>query len=141
MEELCESKGGWMRVAYLNMSDSTEECPPGFRLYDENGVKACGRPEPSPAGYCQSVKFPSYSISYSQVCGRVTGYQYGSPDAIQPRGEINNLNAAYIDGVSLTRGNPRKHIWTFMAALQKDVFYSNGVHECPCAPNSPVICW
>ena len=138
MEELCDSKGGWMRVAYLNMSDSTEECPPGFRLYDENGVRACGRPESSPAGYCQSVKFPSYSISYSQVCGRVTGYQYASPNAIQPHGEINNLNAAYVDGVSLTHGNPRQHIWTFMAALQENVFYSNGIHECPCAPNSPV---
>ena len=122
MEELCNSKGGWMRVAYLNMSDSTEECPPGFRLYDENGVRACGRPESSPAGYCQSVKFPSYSISYSQVCGRVTGYQYGSPDGIHPHNPINDLNAAYVDGVSLTRGNPRKHIWTFMAALQENVF-------------------
>ena len=99
MEELCDSKGGWMRVAYLNMSDSTEECPPGFRLYDENGVRACGRPESSPGDYCQSVKFPSYSISYSQVCGRVTGYQYGSPDAIDPNREseeINNLNGAYV---------------------------------------------
>ena len=84
MEELCDSKGGWMRVAYLNMSDSTEECCPlGFGLYDENGVRACGRPESSPGGYCQSVKFPSYSISYSQVCGRVTGYQYGTPDAME----------------------------------------------------------
>ena len=138
MEELCDSKGGWMRVAYLNMSDSTENCPPGFRLYDENGVRACGRPESSPVDYCQSVKFPSYSISYSQVCGRVTGYQYGSPNAIDPRGQTNDLNAAYIDGVSLTHGNPRQHIWTFMAALQENVFYSNGVHECPCAPNSPV---
>ena len=138
MEELCDSKGGWMRVAYLNMSDSTEECPPGFRLYDVNGVRACGRPQSSPAGYCQSVKFPSYSISYSQVCGRVTGYQYGSPDGIAAAELRNNLNAAYVDGVSLTHGNPRQHIWTFIAGLQENVFYSNGVHECPCAPNSPV---
>ena len=137
MEELCDSKGGWMRVAYLNISDLTEECPPGFRLYDENGVRACGRPESSPADYCQSVKFPSYNISYSQVCGRVTGYQYGSPNAIDPRGQINNLNGAYIDGVSLTRGNPRQHIWTFMAGLQENAFSQNGQYECPCAPNSP----
>ena len=34
MESLCNSGGGWMRVAYLNMSDPTEECPPGFRLYN-----------------------------------------------------------------------------------------------------------
>ena len=139
MESLCNSGGGWMRVAYLNMSDPTEECPPGFRLYNESGIRACGRPESSPAGYCQSVKFPSYSISYSQVCGRVTGYQYASVDGIDPyRLQNNNLNAAYVDGVSLTHGNPRKHIWTFMAALQENNFASNGVHECPCTPNSPV---
>ena len=69
MESLCNSSGGWMRVAYLNMSDPTEECPPGFRLYNQNGIRACGRPVSAQAGYCQSVKFPSYSISYSQVCG------------------------------------------------------------------------
>ena len=136
MEELCDSKGGWMKVAYLNMSDSTEECPPGFRLYDENGVRACGRPQSSPAGYCQSVKFPSYSISYSQVCGRVTGYQHGTTNAIYPHGETNNLNAAYVDGVSLTHGNPRQHIWTFMAAIREAG--GSGNNLCPCAPNSPV---
>ena len=32
MEELCNSTGGWMRVAYLNMSDSCENCPDEFRL-------------------------------------------------------------------------------------------------------------
>ena len=42
MEELCNSTGGWMRVAYLNMTDSSEKCPDGFRLYSENGVRACG---------------------------------------------------------------------------------------------------
>ena len=139
MESLCKSGGGWMRVAYLNMSDPTEECPPGFRLYNQKKIRACGRSASSPAGYCQSVKFPSYSISYSQVCGRVIGYQHGSPDAIHPgRKKKNNVNGAYVDGVSITRGNPRQHIWTFMAALQENFFYRNGRHECPCAPNSPV---
>ena len=139
MESLCNSEGGWMRVAYLNMSDPTEECPSGFRLYNESGIRTCGRPALSPVDSCQSVKFPSYSISYSQVCGRVIGYQYASPDAIAPyRSQKNNLNGAYVDGVSITRGNPRKHIWTFMAALQENYFYTNGIQDCPCAPNSPV---
>ena len=44
MAELCNSTGGWMRVAYLNMTDSSEKCPDEFRLYSENGVRACGRP-------------------------------------------------------------------------------------------------
>ena len=139
MESLCNSQGGWMRVAYLNMSDHTEECPPGFRLYNQNGIRACGRSTSLAASTCQSVKFPSYSISYSQICGRVIGYQYGSPDAIDPHSiRSKSINGAYVDGVSLTHGNPRQHIWTFIAALQENYFNLDGRHECPCAPNSPV---
>ena len=40
MEQVCGSSG-WMRVAYLNMTDPSEECPRGFRLYNQNGVRAC----------------------------------------------------------------------------------------------------
>ena len=126
---------GWRRVAHLNMSHTAEQCPTGFRLYQQNGVRACGRQSSG----CQSVKFPSYGISYSQVCGRVTGYQYGSPDALEITSPRDDINLAYVDGVSITRGNPRKHIWTFMAGLQANSIYSNGEYDCPCAPNSPVI--
>ena len=129
----CDGEGGWMRVAYLDMSDPTEQCPAGFRLYEENCIRACGKYSSG----CQSVQFSSHSISYSQVCGRVTGYQKGSPDAIS-QGLVNSINEAYVDGVSLTRGNPKQHIWTFIAALHENSFLSNGIHECPCAPNSPV---
>ena len=76
MEELCGSGGGWTRLAYLDMTDSTENCPSGFKLYQSGGVRACGRPTSS-GGSCVSVQFPSNGISYSQVCGRVVGYQYG----------------------------------------------------------------
>ena len=72
MEELCGSDEGWMRVAYLNMSDPTEDCPPGFRLYEENGIRACGRPETT-TGYCQPAVFPASHISYTEVCGRMIG--------------------------------------------------------------------
>ena len=34
-QELCGSRGGWTRLAYLNMSDDTQNCPTGFRLYNE----------------------------------------------------------------------------------------------------------
>ena len=33
MGTLCGSGGGWTRLAYLNMSDATQNCPSGFRLY------------------------------------------------------------------------------------------------------------
>ena len=133
MENICGS-GGWMRVAYLNMSDSTEECPPGFRLYQSEGVRACGRQSTS-SGSCQSVKFPSYSISYSQVCGRVVGYQYGSPDAIDMLHGTgltshNDINSYYVDGISLTCGFPRQHIWTLIAGNSDNAQYSTV--NCPC---------
>ena len=118
-------------MAYLNMSDPTEECPSGFRLYSQNGVRACGRPVTS-GGSCQSVRFPSYGISYSQICGRVYGYQKGSPDAFIS----SNLNGFYVDGISITRGSPRKHVWTFVASVQANFVGSIGSMVCPCATGS-----
>ena len=54
------------------------------------------------------------------------------PDAFHPyRGGRNQtIDSVYVDGVSLTHGQqPRKHIWTFAAAL--DEIRSN-VYVCPC---------
>ena len=146
MEELCSSGGGWTRIAYLNMSDSTEECPPGFRLYQSGGFRACGRQSSNNAG-CQSVKFPS-CVNYSQVCGRVVGYQYGTTDALYPGryqsesyGSVidnhrNNINSYYVDGISLTHGSPRRHIWTYVAGLIEASIYKDGRYNCPCSQGS-----
>ena len=37
-------EGEWYRVAYLNMSDSTQQCPSAWKEYNNSGVRACGRP-------------------------------------------------------------------------------------------------
>ena len=34
-------------IAYLNMTDSAQQCLPGFTLHDENGIISCGRQESS----------------------------------------------------------------------------------------------
>ena len=148
MGELCGTEGGWTRLAHLDMSDSTQNCPTGFRLYESNGVRACGRATSS-VGSCQSVQFPSNGINYSQVCGRVVGYQYTSPDADYPgnyAGETygstitpqhNNISSYYVDGVSITRGSPRQHIWTLMAGLIEASFHGgDGRYNCPCSQGS-----
>ena len=132
MEELCGSGGGWTRLAHLNMTNSKENCPSGFRLYQSGGVRACGRATSS-GGSCVSVQFPSNGISYSQVCGRVMGYQFGSTDANPHQ---NNLNSYYIDGVSITRGSPRQHVWTLLAGLHEAAIHSHGQFNCPCANGS-----
>ena len=141
MGELCGSGGGWTRLAYLDMTDSTENCPSGFRLYQSGGVKACGRAT-SNGGSCTSVQFPSNGISYSQVCGRVVGYQYGSPDAVYSEGSHHNdINSYYVDGVSITQGPPRQHVWTLIAGLGTAgvTSWTGDTRRtiCPCSPDSP----
>ena len=113
MEQLCGTGGGWTRLAYLDMSDSTVNCPTGFRLYQTGGIRGCGRPVGGAS--CPSVEYQSNGISYSQICGRVVGYQYGSTNAVDVTSGHNDINSYYVDGVSITRGSPRQHVWTLMA--------------------------
>ena len=82
-------------------------------------------------------KFPSYSISYSQVSGRVVGYQYGSTDAVIYLVVMNRTlrhQHYYVDGISLTHGSPCQHIWTFMAGAYDNV--QNSKFNCPCTQGS-----
>ena len=46
--------GMWHRVAYLNMSDPSQQCPTAWREYNTSGIRACGRPVSSLAS-CLSV--------------------------------------------------------------------------------------
>ena len=122
----CGRTGGWMRVANLDMKDTNQQCPSGFRLVTSLR-RSCGRP--GPAG-CVSTTFPVYGVEYSRVCGKITGYQSGAPDAFYPYRISRTIDQLYVEGVSLTYGSsPRKHIWTFAAAL--DEYHSN-YYVCPC---------
>ena len=70
---------GWMRVASLNMTDPNQQCPGNLQLSFTNPIRLCGRRRTDRG--CDSVSFPTYGVQYRQVCGRVRGYQFGSPDA------------------------------------------------------------
>lgn len=130
--ESCGSSGGWTRIAYLDMDDSAHSCPSGLAPYEDSGVRACGRPSTT-SGSCASVKFPSNDVTYTEVCGRIVGYQYISPGAVSTAlPNPNNIESYYVDGVSITQGSPRKHVWTLMAGVYESIYhYAN----CPC--NTP----
>ena len=73
------------------------------------------------------------------MCGKIIGYQFGYvTDFIRlldytsgPPVLIHNINLGYVNGVSLTHGSPREHIWSFAAAMQE--YDSNQQkHSCPC---------
>jgi hypothetical protein len=67
--------GGWMRVAYLDMTNSSHQCPSGLTLSN----RRCKR-GPSDAG-CSSITFRVETLGYSKVCGKIRAYQSGTPDS------------------------------------------------------------
>ena len=118
-----------MRVAHLDMTDPNQRCPPGFRLIT-SPKRTCG----AQGRRCVSTTFPLNGVKYSSVCGKIIGYQFGSPDAFHDyyynRGLT--IDDLYVEGVSLTHGQgPRKHIWTFVATVSEDTSIL-GFASCPC---------
>ena len=77
----CNSTGGWTRVAYLNMTDPSQQCPSAWTLQtcSSEPRRLCGRN--SSVHGCDSVTYSTFGTNYSHVCGRVIGYQYYSTDA------------------------------------------------------------
>ena len=135
MDQLCGSEDGWTRLAYLDMTDSTQDCPTTMDLYTSGSTRACRR-SGDVYGSCDSVSFQTNGISYSEVCGRVHAYQYGHTDAISPANQGYGLESHYVDGVSITQGYPRKHIWTLMSGLFENK--NSPTDTCPCYPGSTI---
>ena len=63
-------------------------------------------------------------------------YQVGTTNAFKKHTDNKNItliNFTYVDGVGLTHGNPREHIWTFAAALNRNDNLTDGwSSHCPC---------
>jgi len=109
--EHCGSKG-WTRIALVDMSSGAQSCPGDFRLISSpkctcGGLTITG---------CASAKFSTYSITYSQVCGRLRGYQVGTTDAFGPYANAQDL---IIDGVLISHGKTQKHIWAYAVGIKK----------------------
>ena len=129
---------GWRRAAYLNMADPTQTCPSDWELIT-TPRRSCARPSNASDRSCYSAMFPTQGIQYSQVCGRIIGYQVGEPQAFVLENIVapQTIDGPYVDGLSLTYGNPRKHIWTFVAALDETTA-SNPASRCSCTiPSLP----
>ena len=134
----CNSAGGWTRVAYLDMTDPTHQCPAAWREITEQ-KRTCGRTNDTlipKRGGCSTVTFNSNGITYSRVCGRITAYQFAHPNAFGPYTNTRNISGTiydpYVDGVVVTHGDPRMHVWTFAGAYMYDQ-NRTGNGTCPCA--------
>ena len=124
---------GWTRVAYLDMTNSSHQCPAGWQTYT-TPKRTCGRN--FTVGSCQSVFYPTYVVSYSHVCGHVTAYQFCYTDAFVRFNTDPSLTIddCYVTAISITHGsNPREHVWTFAAArFESYTGNTDGHITCPC---------
>ena len=74
---------------------------------------------------CDSAHFNTRGVSFQHICGQTKSYQKGHPDAFNGK-STKGIDEAYVDGLSITLGSPRQHIWTY-ATAPRDILY------CPCA--------
>ena len=115
-----------MRVGELDMTNNSTQCPSGLRQRTDSNIRTCTRN--SILKGCSSVTLYTSNIHYSRVCGMIKAYQFGTTDAFGTNPF--DISSYYVDGVSLTHGRPRQHIWTFAAALDETTSYPQT--KCPC---------
>ena len=113
-----------MQVVDVDM-DRDDTCP-GSWQYIVNPHKLC---QGDVAG-CASAQFSAKGISYDHICGQARAYQRGDLDGFYIS-DSPSIDSQYVDGVSVTIGTPRKHVWTYAVGLSDDHNYPGS--NCPCA--------
>ena len=113
-------EGGWMQVVDVNMAQDNS-CPGTWRMISSPRKLCVGGVN---AG-CDSAHFNTRGVSFQHICGQTKSYQKGTPDGFRRNKGINEI---YADGISVTLGSPRQHIWTYCSARKDDT-------PCPCAPS------
>ncbi len=117
-------KGLWEQVAYLDMSDSEQSCPPSWNEVS-SPQRSCAAADSTSFECANPITYSVSGRTYSRVCGRVAGYLIGSPDAFATFAHgLGSINGSYVDGVSITHGSPQQHVWTFAASTATNVIPS-----------------
>ena len=128
-------EGGWMQVVDVDMNRD-ERCPGTWHLVTY--------PRRLCLGYvprCASAHFDVKGVSYEHICGQAKGYQKGNMNAFHYKRP--SVESIYVDGISITIGSPRKHVWTYAVGRSDGFDYAEYKINCPCATypgtNSPAF--
>ena len=129
----CGIFGNWRRIAHLDTTQG-DSCPSYLRTVTNTttGQTACGR---TTGPGCSKLTF-IIGDDYSNVCGRVRGYQHNTMDAFDvstTKSAPARLSIAgyYVDGVSIAQGQLLRHLWTYAVCVSEQ--YHNNNYQCPCA--------
>ena len=125
----CNVTGPWTKLASWDIAELGSNCSSELQLFVNGTVYACGIPEGSISHGCLSLPRFLSPVPYTMVCGKMRGYQKGSDDSFGPN--YLTINDPYVDGVSITRGTPRQHVWTYAIGVEEKMgTYS--FNRCPC---------
>ena len=131
---LCNiSSSMWTRVGYFDTNNG-DQCPNSLRTVRNatTNQTACGRHSISNYN-CTSLPIAILN-NYTKVCGFVQGYQESSTDGFYRRIEA-NVDGNYVDGISITHGSPRRHLWTYATGIGE--LAPHNLQRCPCARFDP----
>ena len=121
LHKTIRGKRGLMRIANVNMTNTSQQCPGSLSLLD-TPIRTCQRGITTHG--CSLAVFSTNSIRYNTVCGRIRAYQYGTPNAFfwyQTHPDL-GLTTYYLDGVSLVNNrsdSTYQHIWSFVGAIDR----------------------
>ena len=138
----CGGEGGWTRIGFINMSEPGTTCPTGLTEEQYDNITLCGLNHTALTNtyypVCNSTFFSSYTLNYTEVCGRLRGYTHGYGFSFLNYYYNPNVSISeqYLSGVSITHDN--KHIWSYVNGWEED-YYSNGNSDvsCPCSTGNP----
>ena len=99
-------------MAHINMSEPQQTCPSPLLALNAP-VRMCTG---GTSAGCYSVLYPALGLSFTQVCGQAIGYMYYSVDGLNAVATTKVIDNPYVDGLSITYGSPRQHLWTYVAA-------------------------
>ena len=114
--------GGWTRIAHIDMTEQ-QTCPSPLRTLTSPKRMCAGQT----AAGCTSVEYPTLGVPFTHVCGQAIGYQHASVDGLDAISTNKTIDNPYVDGLSITYGSPRHHVWTYAAGH---------IRRCRCHPNS-----
>ena len=126
--------GNWMQIVLLNLSNPSHRCPSALTEVTTPAGRGCTRPGAS-SGSCSSTIYSTLGIQYNRVCGRSIGYQNGTTEAFLINSPIpQTIDTFYVDGLSVTHGSPRQHVWSFASGLTESP--ESGINGCFCGDPS-----
>ena len=82
---------------------------------------------------CYSIHIKTNGINFNEVYGKVLGYQKGNTTAFNAHlNKYYDIDDQYVDGVSITYGYPRQHMWTYATGYSSSLG-SYSFFNCPCS--------